>query len=74
MRGQLARLIPQPEIHYGLSYDDVSLVPRRDGLVVQAFGGGEGEGYGDASTEPDRAAAEEAVATIERVFAPAARA
>jgi hypothetical protein len=74
VRGQLARLIPQPEIHYGLSYDDVSLVPRRDGLVVQAFGGGEGEGYGDPSTEPDRAAAEEAVATIERVFAPAARA
>ena len=70
VRGQLARLIPQPEVNYGLTYDYVSLVPRRDGLVVQAFGADEGVGYGDDSTEPDRAEAEHAVATIASIFAP----
>src|SRR4029077_16491994 len=32
VRGQLARMIPQPDIHYGLIYRNVSFVPRRDGL------------------------------------------
>jgi hypothetical protein len=69
VRGQLARLIPQPEVSYGLFYDGVSMVPRRDGLVIQAFGPDEGEGYGDDTTVPDREAAERAVATIGRIFA-----
>jgi glycine/D-amino acid oxidase-like deaminating enzyme len=71
VRGQLARLIPQPEVNYGLVHDYVSLIPRRDGLVVQAFGPDEGPGYGDASTEPDRKEAEAAVATIASIFEPA---
>jgi hypothetical protein len=69
VRGQLARLIPQPEVNYGLTYDYVSMIPRRDGMVVQAFGADEGIGYGDDSTTPDRAEAEHAVATIASVFA-----
>jgi glycine/D-amino acid oxidase-like deaminating enzyme len=69
VRGQLARLIPQPEVNYGLVYDYVSMVPRRDGLVIQAFGSDEGEGYGDDTTMPDRAEAERAVATIGSIFA-----
>ncbi len=68
VRGQLARLIPQPEVNYGLTYNYVSLVPRRDGMVVQAFGADESIGYGDDSTAPDRAEAEHAVATIASVF------
>ncbi len=38
VRGQTARMIPQPEVNYGLSYGDrrVSVYPRRDGLLVQA--------------------------------------
>jgi hypothetical protein len=68
VRGQLTRLIPQPEVRYGVVYNNVSLVPRRDGLVVQAFGPDEGFGFGDASTTPDRAEAEQAVATIARLF------
>jgi hypothetical protein len=71
VRGQLARLVPQPELRYGVTYDNVLLVPRRDGLVVQAIGGDEGNGYGDDTTVPDRAEAERAVATIARAFAPA---
>jgi hypothetical protein len=72
VRGQLARLVPQPEVNYGLVYDYVSLVPRRDGLVIQAFGPDDGSGYGDTSTNPDRAEAEQAVATIASIFEPAA--
>ena len=29
-------------------------VPRRDGLVVQSFAGGEMQGYGDTNEAPDR--------------------
>lgn len=69
VRGQIARLIPQPEVRYGLVYRHVLTVPRRDGLVVQSFAGGEGKGYGDASEVPDRAEAEEAVRTLASLFA-----
>jgi D-amino-acid oxidase len=70
VRGQLARLIPQPEITYGLYYNFVSFVPRRDGLVIQSVGSDEGVGYGDTSTEPNRQEAEAAVATIASIFEP----
>jgi glycine/D-amino acid oxidase-like deaminating enzyme len=68
VRGQLARLIPQPEISYGLTHDNASLVPRRDGLVVQVYGADEGDGYNDDTTEPDRAEAERGVAAIASRF------
>src|SRR5262249_12582441 len=44
VRGQLAHLIPQPDVHYGVVYRQVRGVPRRDGIVVQSFGGGEEQG------------------------------
>ena len=72
VRGQLARLIPQPEVAYSLYYNGVSFVPRRDGLVIQAVGLDEGVGYGDTSTEPNRGEAEQAVATIASIFEPPA--
>jgi hypothetical protein len=68
VRGQLARLIPQPEVQYGLTYEDVGLVPRRDGLVVQYYGSDEGLGFGDDSTAPDLADAKHAVETIGSLF------
>jgi len=68
VRGQLARLIPQPEVNYGLTHDYVSLVPRRDGLVVQVYGSDEGDGYNDDTLEPDRAEAERGVAAIASLF------
>lgn len=37
VRGQTARLIPQPEVNYALSAPHLNVVPRRDGLLVQAF-------------------------------------
>ncbi len=70
VRGQLARLIPQPEVNYGLYYDDIQVVPRRDGLVVQAIGADESVGFGDDTAVPDRAEAERAVAAIAGLYAP----
>jgi glycine/D-amino acid oxidase-like deaminating enzyme len=71
VRGQLARVIPQPEVNYGLFYKGVSFVPRRDGLVFQAVGDSDYYGYDDPTALPDRAEAERAVNTIAGLFAAA---
>jgi hypothetical protein len=68
VRGQLARVIPQPEVNYGLSYKGVSFVPRRDGLVFQAVGDSDYYGFNDDTTLPDRAEADRAVNTIGGLF------
>jgi glycine/D-amino acid oxidase-like deaminating enzyme len=68
VRGQIAWLIPQPEFDYGIAYRDVNVIPRTDGIGVQAVSGGDMRGYGDANTAPDRAEAEEAVATIAALY------
>jgi FAD dependent oxidoreductase len=70
VRGQLARMVPQPEIHYGIQYKTVYFVPRRDGLVFQVVGEDDYYGFGDASAVPDRAEAEFAVKTIAGLFKP----
>jgi glycine/D-amino acid oxidase-like deaminating enzyme len=67
VRGQLARVIPQPEINYGLYYKGVSFVPRRDGLVFQVVGD-DYYGFNDDSAVPDRAEAERAVNTIAGLY------
>ncbi|MFZ5781949.1 MAG: FAD-dependent oxidoreductase [Pseudomonadota bacterium] len=70
VRGQIARLIPQPQVRYGVVYRHVLAVPRRDGLVVQSFAGGEMKGYGETDEAPDRAEADEAVRTLAELFRP----
>jgi len=71
VRGQIARLIPQPGVHYGLSYRHVYVVPRRDGIVVQDLEGGDMKGFGDADEAVDRAEADRAVTTLAELFSPA---
>jgi D-amino-acid oxidase len=71
VRGQIARLIPQADVRYGLVYRSVLTVPRRDGIVVQSFEGGDTKGYGDANETADRAEAEQAVMTLAELFSPA---
>jgi glycine/D-amino acid oxidase-like deaminating enzyme len=71
VRGQLARMIPQPEVNYGLFYKGVSFVPRRDGMVFQVVGDDDYYGFNDDTTVPDRAEAELAVNTIARLYTPA---
>lgn len=68
VRGQIAWLIPQPEVTYGLVYRGVGVVSRRDGLVVQMHGPDESFGHGDDSEAPDPAEAEAAVAAIAPLF------
>ena len=68
VRGQTAKLVPQPEVTYGLSYigHNVVMVPRRDGLLVQAQAPGD---FGNPDTAPDRTASEAAVSRLAALFA-----
>ena len=68
VRGQLARMIPQPEVNYGLFYKTVAFVPRRDGLVFQVVGADDYYGFDDDTTTPSRAEAEQAVNTIAELY------
>lgn len=68
VRGQLTRTMTQPGIHYGLFYNELSFVPRRDGFVFQRVGPDDYYGYGDDTTVPDRAEAEAAVRGITVLF------
>jgi len=69
VRGQISWLIPQPEVTYGLYYDGVSTVPRRDGIVLQLLDGGDMRGYGDDHEVPDPAETRAAVTRIAELFA-----
>ncbi|WP_217430241.1 FAD-dependent oxidoreductase [Sphingomonas bacterium] len=68
VRGQIAWLIPQPEVRYGVSYKEVSVLSRRDGIVVQAVEGGDMKGYNDTREVPDRVEADTAVGKIADLF------
>lgn len=74
VRGQLTRLIPQPQAQYGLQYRRVSVTPRRDALVLQYGGEDEYHGYNDAGREPDLAEAQLCVNSIAAAFKPPRRA
>jgi hypothetical protein len=68
VRGQTARLIPQPEVNYGITWrgHNLSVVPRRDGILVQAQAEGD---FGNADSTPDRAASDAAVNRLASLFA-----
>lgn len=72
VRGQIAWLIPQEEVTYGVYYRGVGTTPRHDGMAVQNSGPDESYGYNDANEQPDRAEADQAVATIAQLFKPRA--
>ncbi|RYG15605.1 MAG: FAD-binding oxidoreductase [Caulobacteraceae bacterium] len=71
VRGQIGWLTPQPELTYGLNYRAVSMVPRHDGIVIQANGLNERVGYGVEDEMPDRAETEQALAALAPLFASA---
>ncbi|MBC7604184.1 MAG: FAD-binding oxidoreductase, partial [Ramlibacter sp.] len=68
VRGQTARLIPQPEVDYSLYWrgHNVSMIPRRDGLVVQAQGPHD---FNNEDTRVDRALSQDAVRRLATLFA-----
>ncbi len=68
VRGQIAWLIPQPEVNYGVLYDGIYILARRDGIVVQQ-GLSDMEGYNDTNEVPDRPAAEASVRLAAQLFA-----
>lgn len=74
VRGQLARLMPVPGAHYGLSYHRVSMTSRRDINVLQASGvdGNNNYGFNDAGTEPDMAEVQRTVETLSAAYRPGA--
>lgn len=67
VRGQTARLIPQPEVDYAVIYrgQNVVALPRRDGLLIAAMGEHD---FGNADLTPDRAHSEDAVRRLAALF------
>jgi D-amino-acid oxidase len=73
VRGQIAWLIPQPEVTYSLIYKGVSTVSRRDGLGVQVVGPSDAYGYNDANEAPDRAESENGIGVLAPLFSSTSR-
>lgn len=68
IRGQIAWIPPQPEISYSLTYNSVMMIPRPQGILVQAFGAGQMVGYGLEDETPDWSEAASAVAMLSTLF------
>ena len=68
VRGQIAWLIPQPEVNYGVIYNDVNILARRDGIVVQDGIRSDMVGYNDTNEEPNRQQAEAAVRFVADLY------
>lgn len=67
VRGQTARLIPQPEVTYGLRTHNLSVVPRSDGILVQVIG--DAGNFNNADVTPQREVSEAAVRELADVMA-----
>jgi hypothetical protein len=68
VRGQIAWLVPQPDVNYGLNFGNLNVLARRDGIVVQSSEQGEATGWKDENETPDRGEAERAVQTLAALY------
>ena len=68
VRGQISRLIPQDGVTYGLNYKGLSVLARRDGIVLQLNKAGVDDGWNDSTEVPDHATAEEAVGVLQELY------
>ena len=68
VRGQTGWLIPQPEVKYGLTYRNVQVLSKSDGIMVIALENGELKGYNDSDESVRRAESERAVRVIEELY------
>lgn len=68
VRGQINWLLPQPTARYALYYDGISVISRRDGIVVQYVGPNEDWGYGDPSEQADPAETDMALARLRTAY------
>jgi D-amino-acid oxidase len=69
VRGQIAWLIPQPECNYGLNFESLNILARRDGIVVQSSEQGEASGWNDTNETPDRGEADRGVQKLAALYA-----
>jgi glycine/D-amino acid oxidase-like deaminating enzyme len=69
IRGQIAWLIPQERVNYGLQYKDLYVLARRDGIVIQPMPQGDDTGWNDDNEQSDRAEAERGVRTLQELYA-----
>ncbi len=68
VRGQIAWLIPQEGVNYGLNYKSLNVLGRRDGIVIQPSPGGEDYGWNDTNEQPDRVEAEDGVLQLQALY------
>ena len=68
VRGQINWMPPQLEARYGLYYDEVYVLSRSDGVVVQYTGPNDDYGYGIEDETPDRAEMQRAMDRVAPLF------
>lgn len=73
VRGQIAWLIPQPDVTYGVETEDLYIVARRDGIAVQPISADHFFGYDDDNEAPDLAAARAGILAAASLFRPGKR-
>jgi hypothetical protein len=67
VRGQTGWLIPQPEVNYAMTYRNVQMLSKSDGIMVIALEYGDMKGYNNSDESVNRAEAERAVRVIEEL-------
>ncbi len=68
VRGQIGWLIPQPNCLYGIVHDNLNVLARRDGIVIQLSEQGEASGWDNTNEQPDRREAEEGVRQLRALY------
>lgn len=68
VRGQINWLPPQAEARYGLYYQDVYVLSRGDGVIVQYTGPNDDYGFGIEDETPDQKEMRRAIATVGTLF------
>ena len=68
VRGQIAWMAPQLDRLYGVHHRGITVLSRRDGLLIQESGGNDFYGLGDASESPDRGEFEAALGKVAPLF------
>ena len=69
IRGQINWLPAQPEVDYSLQWQNLNVVSRPDGMVVQLGAGGDAAGWKDPGEDPDPAEAEAAIRKLAQLQA-----
>ena len=68
VRGQIGWLPAQAEVNYGLFLENLNILSRGDGIVVQLNAQGEASGWNEENEQPDRGEAEEGVRQLRVLY------